>query len=163
MVKEDFVQYCSFILKNQKYFKNIKKIILLSPCEEQKIIFNNFFKKAEIKSLYINEWNLNYESKERADLIFAGNIFMYSDDPELWFFNITKSCKLFLIQDLIERDRSSGEFIYLGNDGDKIRFNYKDDKTTCKNYYNLDNLDKNILKYISYEDPEKKMLNILFA
>ena len=97
-------------------------ICLLSPCGEQTRFMKETFPNSSVTSLFKDDWDLNQTAPKTFDLVAAMNVFMYSDNPRLWFRNTLAACKLMWLQDLIVRKRDkSSEF---GQDGDKARFRY---------------------------------------
>ena len=90
----------NFIDNYSSKFKSVKYICLISPSYEQYLVFRKFFPNSKIICSSIKSWNLNKSITSRFDLIYAANVFMYSNDPILWFNNVFKSCKNFIIQDI---------------------------------------------------------------
>ena len=132
-----------------KIYKNIwpmwsedryKKIATLSFNTEQKQLLQNVFPDATINHYNISTWNLNRSNENYYDLILACNVFMYSPDPQLWFINVMKSCDVFWIQDIINRNRGSSFTHQFGDDNDCMRYSYKEHNSLANNSFDLKNL-----------------------
>lgn len=128
---------------------DVNNVCVLSPTTElpyYEQIFSNIKTRTEA------EWNLNYNNpySEKFDLIIAHNIFYMSRDPELWLNNVMNSCRYFLLQDLLKRQRSiDSEFCKFDNDNTRFSFNnhkYYDGKT-----FNLSNIKHKIINGNIYD------------
>jgi hypothetical protein len=105
------------------------KIIGLLSCNQQQYnIIHELFPNSEIIQYGINSWNLNNSQKRLHDLIVACNVFHYSDNPQLWFYNVLSCTNVLWIQDIINRYR--GNDSQLGFDGDSMRYSYQDFKSS---------------------------------
>ena len=91
--------------------KNYIQICLLSPSYKQYEIFRTRFPKSKITVIEYDSWDLNKKAELYFDLIYAGNIFHYSNKPELWFSNIFNCSRVFLLQQELQQDTSSPPFL----------------------------------------------------
>lgn len=101
-----------------------QSILLLSPNQRQYAQFRRRFPGAEILCADRLSWDLSRKQKWWFDLIFAGNVFMYSPNPPVWFENILTCGRRLLVQDVINRRRSTVP-PYLGLDHDSMRFQFR--------------------------------------
>ena len=121
------------------------KVGVLSPIPDEYNYYSNFFK--DISVITKNEWDLNYSSDYNFDIIIASNVFHYSNNPQKWIDNIMNSCNLFLIQDLMKRQRDrSSEF---GDDGDSVRYSF-DKHVYFNNAFNLSKIKYKIINSYIY-------------
>ena len=128
----------------------ITNIALLSPSYKQYEIFRKKFKNVNIVIFNYKSWNLNNKGEHFFDLIYAGNIFHYSSTPEKWFDNVLNCCKLFLIQDLINRKRGVSDS-ELGSDGDIMRYSYEPNFiSSYENAFLLNSLENNFIDFKQY-------------
>jgi hypothetical protein len=119
MVPEDFQAI-------QKYFPRWKKpqiqeIALLSPNHQQYSYLKQLYPTAALHVCTIKSWNLNNHSSRHYDLVCAMNVFHYAKDPALWLGNVLDCCRIFWLQDLVNRYRG-GYPRQLGADGDAMRY-----------------------------------------
>lgn len=124
-----------------------KTICLLSCNSQQQHIICDIFKNSFIFPHTIRSWNLNNRIQEQYDLIVACNVFMYSNDPSLWFSNVLYSCKTFWIQDIINRKR--GSVSELGDDNDRMRYSYRQFKSNFQNSVDIESFGS-VTKFHSY-------------
>ena len=100
-------------------------ILLLSPNRRQYALLRRRFPSAKILCADKHSWDLSRKEKWWFDLIFAGNVMMYSPNPFVWFDNILACGHRFLVQDVIDRRRSKFP-PYLGSDHDAMRFQFRE-------------------------------------
>lgn len=144
MTHNDLTVTSKFI-KDISIITNDLKACILSPTIEYNY-YNNLFKDLTI--LTKNEWDLNYKSKYNFDIIIANNILHYSNNPQLWIDNIFNSCNLFLIQDLMKRQRSANN--EYGNDGDSTRYSFNG-YDYIENSFNISSLNHKIINSYIYD------------
>ena len=120
--KNDNIHLKNFLHTQKPHLDSVNSICLLSPSYSQFNIFKQCFSDSRITVMDIRSWNLNKNKGYHFDLIYAGNVFHYSDSPDLWFENVLSCAGAFIIQDLINRKR--GNSSELGSDSDRIRYSY---------------------------------------
>ena len=123
MVVEDLLQVAGMLSEIRS--SSIQTILLISPNRQQYDLFRERYSDSRICCADKYSWNLSDKKGWRFDLIFAGNVMMYSPTPALWFENILQCSRLFLVQDLVNRRRSNIP-PYLGSDGDAVRYQYRE-------------------------------------
>lgn len=165
MIEEDIEQYRlfwrDFLKKNDKY---INTVAIHSPYigkkERAEIntearVFNEIFKNKKIYLLSKKNWDLNDKIPVKFDLLIVNNVFMYSNNPELWFGNVFNSCKFLIVQDLINRKRGGEDNDYT-NQFHKTVDDGDEDEDSMR--YSFSHLDQNSLSKIQY-DLSKKFAN----
>jgi hypothetical protein len=123
MVPQDLDVVAAFLSSWSE--RSIASILLISPNRDQYRQFRKAYPAAKIYCSDRPAWDLNERREWRFDLIFASNVFMYSPAPRLWFENVLRSCRHFLVQDLVNRRRSTVP-PYLGDDHDAIRYEFRE-------------------------------------
>ena len=110
----------------------VRKILLISPNEEDYRFIRRVFPGTRIFASFINDWNLNDPPPRRfpkVDLACSSNVLMYSNDPERWISNIVSIASLYIFQDVKYRKRSAEVSNHLGTDGDCMRYTLNPEKT----------------------------------
>lgn len=122
MIKEDFKRIEEGLADIAD--GDARSILLLSPNRRQYALFRRRFPGAEILCADRYSWDLSRKQKWWFDLIFAGNVMMYSPDPSVWFENVLACGHRFVVQDVTNRRRSKVP-PYLGSDHDAMRFQFR--------------------------------------
>lgn len=99
--------------------KIINSVAVLSPSYGELKLLKELF-DGDVVVLNKNDWDLNYENNNQYDLIVCSNIFVYSNDPTLWFSNVLKSCKFLWIYDIAAGKNGIGLEYF--SEGEKCRF-----------------------------------------
>jgi hypothetical protein len=95
------------------------------------------------------DWNIKHgRLKKTFGLLVFCNVFMYINLPAVAFWNVLKSCKYLLIQDIIKRDRGPEIF---GSDGDCMRYKFGELKSNYTNAFDIGKAGK-VIRFIPYED-----------
>lgn len=121
-------------------------VTLHSPSTEQEEAFLNQY---ECEVIGQSNWNVMTAATRNYDVLFFANVFMYVNHPEEAFKNVLNACRYVLIQDIIYRDRS-GKGLEYCNDGDCMRYTYKDEKARIAGAYDLSYLQP--LYFHAYDD-----------
>jgi len=109
---------------------DVENVCMFAPAKEELNIVGSCFPDAEIRSVNDNFYKtgeLEYDLDDVTtidsyfDLMVASNVFMYSDDPDLWLENIGKRSRYLWMQDGVDGKRGN-DGNYLGEDGDKQRY-----------------------------------------
>ena len=145
----------AILMMTKKHFSNssLKNFVGISPDSREVEVFKTLVPGANITTKYRKDWDLNNPADFTTDVMWATNVFMYSNDPDRWFMNVLNSCKYFLLTDNTRawRGGSVGE---LGDDGDSMRY-YMDlyTKPDLKNAYCLNQLSP--IDFQKYTMPSK--------
>jgi hypothetical protein len=121
MVPED-IEQCARMLKRVCEIRP-SRLLLLSPNIVQYRLFQAAFPSARIYTSDRLLWDLTRPKSWHFDLVFAGNVMHYSPSPALWYSNVIQCCRVFMVQDLINRRRSE-TWPYLAADGDMVRYQF---------------------------------------
>jgi hypothetical protein len=122
VIEEDFKRIDNALMDIAN--PDVRSILLLSPNRRQYALFRRRFPGAEILCADRHSWDLSRKQRWCFDLIFAGNVMMYSPSPSIWFENILACARQFLVQDVINRRRANAA-PYLGSDHDAMRFQFR--------------------------------------
>jgi len=145
------------------------RVAALSPDGWERMLLKKFFPTGDVERLYKPDritsevighafngwkmglpWDLNSSCDYGVfDLITACNIFMYSNDPELWLNNIFKACKKFWMQDLISGKRDDNG--YLGGDGDSQRYSFPSDPSDFVGAFDMSPYMDRLTHFESYD------------
>ena len=131
-----------------------RDILLLSAYVEDFALVKGHFAEARIFAATVKNWDLNqaFPAKGGVDLVVTSNVFHYSPNPTLWFENVLRMTRLFVVQDLISRRRSKTAD-GLCDDGDRVRYSYSAQGVTSDlpGAYDLDALGDQILRFEEFE------------
>jgi len=129
--------------------KQVNKILLLSPFDEQVQVMRSVFPAANVVIYTVNNYNLNTPLNKQFDIIVAMNVFMYSPNPQRWFDNLLPFCRCLWLQDLIYRKRSKER--ELGADTDRMRYSYPPDHiATFESAFDLNCFGDDIVEFVEY-------------
>lgn len=108
-------------------------------------------------------WDLNRPGRRYFDLLVAANVFMYAPDPARWFRHVLKSCRYFLLQDVIRRRRTAdSEF---GRDGDQMRYAVPGEQPRTERFFDLASFGDRLLGYRTYyggaNEVDEKPLHVI--
>lgn len=152
MRNENLIAIEKSLLRNKEKIGNIKSIAMLSPSPsgEENAIIQKIFPEAWTDNHCMRTWNISVPQTYNYDLIVACNVFMYSDNPQLWFDNLLNSGKFLFIQDVSKGWR--GGIDGRGDDGDSTRF-HRSPKTlqSCPVSYDLAMLKQYEIDYEEHE------------
>jgi hypothetical protein len=136
MTEDDFKQ----LQRLSKHLGSFSRVGVFSPTQERELFPN-------ARAIPRRRWDLNEPGNLRFDLLVAANVFMYSPAPARWFQHVLASCKYFLLQDVVRRQRGSGEF---GGDGDQMRYAVGDARPRVENSFDLASLGDRLLGFLTY-------------
>lgn len=130
-----------------------RRIMLLSPSVRDVAFLRAQFPSARFYVATIDSWDLNHSfpSSGTVDLVVASNVFHYSPVPAVWFRNVLRMTRTFVLQDLVFRRRSArGE---LCEDGDAMRYSYRARGVHAEHprAYDLGEVDGDIEYFATYE------------
>lgn len=126
MIPEDMIMYQKHFPQWRKELPYLPDVVgVLSPNSEQLDYIRELFPYSKVTAIYFHNWDLNDYNRAKFDLLVAMNVFHYSNNPDIWFDNVLRSCRVFWMQDINSRKRGKdgGE---LCNDGDSVRYYYGD-------------------------------------
>ena len=149
MTSADLSMYSKYFPTWGSGLTDINTIFTISANSQQTSVFKELFPAATIKNWSRDVWDLNERNSESCDLLFAGNVFHYSNDPAVWFDNCMQCTEVFWIQDLINRSR---DYTQLGGDGDTMRYSLLPHvESDQADAFDLSQL-KGIKKFYTYDD-----------
>ena len=161
MLDYDLVNYKKIFPKWVGQMTNVYYICLLSPNNDQIKIIKEFFPKSKIHISTKRDWKLANRNNNIYDLIFAGNVLMYSEKPIVWFENILESCRYFWNQDSIDSYRNGQNQISIIEEADSMRFSYLPKyKSKFLNSFDLSFFDKNIIDFYMYSFEKSKIKHL---
>lgn len=108
--------------KEQKILSGIKKVIICSAGSDELRDVQRIFSEAEVKSLDLNQWNLDDVCSEQSDLVIASNVFMCAHDPLKWLSNALENTKHLVVIDHVVAYRGGVEGETSPSTGDVMRY-----------------------------------------